>query len=547
MDRPRHLGLEPSVGYAADQTHQTAADSRGFMAKLRSLSSKLHDAYAEYDPWNRLSGGAGPGDPGLITLRAVECLQQADLVLYDYLANSAALEHASPSAELVCLGYHATGRQLTPDEIVAEMLAGARMGKTVVRLKGGDPSVFGRGADEVGALREAGIPFEIVPGITAGIAVAAFCEIPITHHDVASAVALVTGQERHNKAESHLDYGALAEFPGTLIIYMGVTKAVQWSRALIERGKPAETPVAIVRWCTWSRQQTFRCTLGTVAEVVKQQGLRPPALFVVGKVVEHAPLLTWFAARPLFHTRVLVAGSLATSDKLRRRFAALGADVITEPAIRITDPSDWAPVDAALDRLEQYDWLAFSSGNGVDYFFRRLFERGRDARWLGRVKLAAIGSATADRLARYHLQADLVPEQSQAASRVLEGEAAGRRFLLPGTNRGRQVLADELEKAGAHVDQIVVYDSVDVEQPNPQVAMALSGGEIDWITVTSAGTAQSLVRLYGDALRHARFASISPLTSAALRDLGFEPAAEASPPTADALLEVILRARQADG
>jgi uroporphyrinogen III methyltransferase/synthase len=493
--------------------------------------------------------GAGPGDPGLITLRAVDCLKQADLVLYDYLANPAALEHASPSAELVCLGYHATGRVLSPDEIIAEMLAGARMGKTVVRLKGGDPSVFGRGVDEVEALRNAGVPFEIVPGITAGLAVAAVCEIPITHHNVASAVALVTGQERHNKAESRLDYGALADFPGTLVMYMGVTKIAQWSRALIERGKPPETPVAIVRWCTWSRQQTIRCTLGTVAEIVHEQGIRPPVLFVIGEVVDHAPQLTWFAARPLFNTRVLVAGSPATSDKLRRRFASLGADVITEPAIRITDPPDWAPVDAALDRLDQYDWLAFSSGNGVDYFFRRLFERGGDARQLGRVKLATVGSATADRLARYHLQADVVPEQFRAESlaRALVGEAADRRFLLAGTNRGRPVLADELKKAGAHVDQIVVYGSVDVEDPNPQVAMALSGGEIDWITVTSASTARSLVRLYGDALRHARFVSISPLTTAALRELGYEPAAEASPHTADALVDLVLRQRQADG
>jgi uroporphyrinogen III methyltransferase/synthase len=493
--------------------------------------------------------GAGPGDPGLITLRAVDCLKRADLVIYDYLANPAALEHASASAELVCLGYHATGRTLSPDEIVEEMLAGARAGKTVVRLKGGDPSVFGRGVDEVEPLRKAGVPFEIVPGITAGLAAAAFCEIPITHHAVASCVALVTGQERHSKTESHLDFGALAGFPGTLVFYMGVTKAEKWSRALIEHGKPPETPVAIVRWCTWSRQETFHCTLATVTELIKQQGLRPPVLFIIGDVVNHAPALTWFAARPLFHTRVLVAGSLATSDKLRRRFAALGADVITEPAIRITDPADWAPVDAALERLHEYDWLTFSSANGVDYFLQRLLDRGGDARRLGRLKIAAVGSATADRLARYHLRADLVPEQFRAASlaQALVHEAAGRRFLLAGTNRGGQVLAEELATAGGQVEEIVVYGSQDVQEPNRQVAMALADGEIDWITVTSANTAKSLVRLYGDALKNARFASISPLTSTALRDLGHPPAAEASPATAEALVDVILHARQADG
>ncbi len=493
--------------------------------------------------------GAGPGDPGLITLRAVECLAQADLVLYDYLVNPAVLRHAAASAELVCLGHHGMGRALSPEEIVAQMLDAARKGKTVVRLKGGDPLVFGRGADEIEPLRDAGIPFEIVPGITVGLAVAAYCEIPITHHDDASAVALVAGQERRAKTTSHLDYGVLAEFPGTLVFYMGVRRAGQWSRALIERGKSPETPVAIVRWCTRSRQQMVRCTLGTVTEVVAKQGLRPPAVFVVGKVVDRAPQRSWFAARPLFGTRVLVVGSPGTSEKLRSRLAALGAGVITQPAIRITDPPDWAPVDDALNRLERYDWLVFSSGNGVDYLFRRLFDRGGDVRRLGRVKLAAVGSGTAEQLARYHLQADLVPEQFRAESlaQALAGEAEGRRFLLARASRGRQVLADELQRAGAHVDQIVVYGSVDVEAPDPDVATALSSGEIHWVTVTSSATARSLVRLYGDALRQARLASISPLTSAALRKVGYEPAVEASEHTVAGLLDAILRAGQADG
>ncbi len=241
--------------------------------------------------------GAGPGDPGLITWRAVECLRQADIVLYDYLVNPAVLVHVRASAELVCLGHHGAGRALAPDEINARMLEEAQKGKTVVRLKGGDPSVFGRGGDETKALRNAGIAFEIVPGITAALAVAAFCEIPITHHEDASAVALITGQERHDKTESCLDYAALAKFPGTLVFYMGVTTAAQWSAALIEHGKPSDTPVAIVRRCTWTQQQVVRCALATVAETVRKLGLRPPAVFVVGTVVDHAPRLSWFAAR----------------------------------------------------------------------------------------------------------------------------------------------------------------------------------------------------------------------------------------------------------
>ena len=489
--------------------------------------------------------GAGPGDPGLITLRGVECLARADLILYDYLVNPAILRHASASAELVCLGHHSAGRTLSPDEITARTVDAAQSGRTVVRLKGGDPSIFGRGIDEVEALRNARVPFEIVPGVTTGLAVGAYCEIPITHHDDASAVALVAGQERHSKAASSLDYGVLAEFPGTLVFYMGVRKVAGWSRSLIEHGKPPQTPVAIVRWCTRARQQTVRCTLETAAEVVAQQEIRAPAVFVVGKVVDRAPRISWFAARPLFNTRVLVAGSPETSARLHDRLADLGADVIAQPAIRITDPPDWAPVDAALVGLDRYDWLVFSSGNGVDYFFRRLFDSGGDVRRLGGAKLAAVGSGTAERLSRYHLQADLVPEQFNAESlaQALAGEAEGRRFLLAGASRGRGVLADELRRAGARVERIVVYSSLDVEEPDPEVAAALDSGKLDWIAVTSPATARSLVRLYGEALQHARLASISPLTSAALSDLGHQPGAEAREHTtaglADAILSVV--------
>jgi uroporphyrinogen III methyltransferase/synthase len=493
--------------------------------------------------------GAGPGDPGLITLRAAECLKRADLVLYDYLVNPALLEHAADSAELVCLGHHSTGRALSPDEITARMLDEAQKGKTVVRLKGGDPSVFGRGADEVGALREAGIPFEIIPGITAGLAVGAFCEIPITHHDDASAVALIAGQERHCKAASCLDYGALAKFPGTLIFYMGVKRAAEWSRALIEHGKPPETPVAIVRWCTRARQQMVRCTLNTVADIVQKRGIRPPSLFVVGKVVDRARQLSWFAARPLFSTRVLLAESTDDSKQLGNRLAALGADVIRRPAVRVTDPTDWAPVDDALDMLDHYDWLVFPDANGVEYFFRRLFDRGADLRCVGHAKLAAVGCDSAQRLARYHLHADAVLGQvrDESPAQALAGEAFGRRFLLAGASRGRQVLADELEKAGAHVDRIVVYRCVDVEGPDPEAARALAAGEIDWITLTSSATAESLVRLYGDALKRSRFASIGPLTSMALRKLGYEPAAEAPVQTSAGLVDAILRVSQTGG
>jgi uroporphyrinogen III methyltransferase/synthase len=340
----------------------------------------------------------------------------------------------------------------------------------------------------------------------------------------------------------------LAEFPGTLVFYMGVKRASEWSQAMIERGKSPDTPVAIVRWCTRAKQQMVRCTLGEIAELVANEGVCPPALFVVGDVVHRAPELSWFASRPLFGARVLVTGSWGTSERLRDQLATLGADVITRPVIQITDPPDWGAVDAALERLDQYDWLVFASGNGVDYLLRRLFDQGGDVRRLAQLKLAAVGSGTAERLSRYHLRADLVPDEfrAEALAEALIREAKGQRFLLARASRGRQVLAEELAGAGAHVDQVVVYGSVDIEEPNPEVAQALSSGEINWITVTSSATARSLVRLYGEALRNARLATISPLTSGALRDLGFEPAAEASPHTMDGLVEAILCSGQTD-
>ncbi|HKJ01643.1 MAG TPA: uroporphyrinogen-III C-methyltransferase [Longimicrobiales bacterium] len=493
--------------------------------------------------------GAGPGDPGLLTLRGAECLRRAEVVLYDYLANPSVLEHAAPSAELVPLGRTGTGRSLTPDEITDRMIEEARRGRTTVRLKGGDPSVFGRGADETGALRRAGIPFEVVPGITAGLALAAYCEIPVTHQDDASALALVVGRERDAKEESGLDYGALAAFPGTLIFYMGVARAALWSAALVARGKSPDTPVAIVRWCTRAAQEILRCTLGTVSDFVATQGVRPPALFVVGEVVRRAPARSWFAARALFGVRVLVPGSPATSWKLRTELGELGAEVVLEPAIRITGPPDPAAVDGALDALDRYDWLVFSSANGVDAFLGRLLERGHDVRALGGVRLAAMGSGTADRLARYHLRADLVPDEfvAEALAEALLNGPGGRRFLLVRADRGRDVLSRALRAGGAQVDEVPAYGSEDVREPDPGVAAALEAGDINWIAVTSSAVARSLARLYGSGLAQARIASIGPIASETLRGLGREPAVQAEPHTTSGLVEAILRAEQGGG
>jgi uroporphyrinogen III methyltransferase/synthase len=490
--------------------------------------------------------GAGPGDPGLLTLRGVECLRRADVVLYDYLANPALVRHAPARAQLLRLGHHSAGRSLTPDQITDLMVRAALEGKTVVRLKGGDPSIFARGADEAGALRKAGIPFEIVPGITSGLAVAALAEIPLTHHEDASAVALVTGRERACKEESHLDYEALAAFPGTLVFYMGVQSAGRWSRALIEHGRSPDTPVAIVRWCGRAGQQTVRCTLGTVADVAAS--LRPPAIFVVGKVVARTPCLSWFESRPLFGTTVLVAGSARTAERLRQRLCERGAEVIAQPVIRIVDPPDWSAVDATLRQLDRYDWLVFASPNAVDRLMQRLLDHGGDARRLAGVKLAALGAGTADRLAHYHLKTDAVPEcyhPALVARALVQGQTRPR-FLLARAHGDRPSLAGALEAAGGRVEQVEIYATEEVDAPDPDVARALAEGEVNWIAVTSAATARALVRLHGQSLESARIATISPLTSAALRDLGREPDAEAMPATVDGLVQAITDAATRD-
>jgi uroporphyrinogen III methyltransferase/synthase len=470
------------------------------------------------------------------------------VVIYDYLVNPAIVSHASKTAELVSLGRPATGREVTQEEINARLVTEARRGRTVVRLKGGDPSIFGRGADEVAALREAGVPYEIVPGITAGLAVAAYCEIPVTHHEAASAVALITGHERNDKNESALDYAALAKFPGTLILYMGVKRVGEWSQQLIEHGKSAATPVAVIRWATRKRQKMVRCDLGSVAATVEDQSIRSPSLFVVGTVVNRAPEVSWFAARLLFGARVLVSGSSSTAGKLRDELAALGAEVLLSPVIQVADPPDWSPVDAAIDQLATYDWIVFSSANGVDYFMRRLLVRGGDVRRLGGVEVAVSGTGTAARLSEYHVRADLVPERfvAESLAEALAKRGAGKRFLLVGGSRGRQVLAPALEQTGAYVDRIVAYDSSDVAEPDPAVAESLAAGGIGWITVTSSASARSLVRLYGDALRSARIVSISPVTSETLAELGYGPAAEASPHTVSGVVAAIVDSVQAE-
>ncbi len=486
--------------------------------------------------------GAGPGDPGLLTLRGRECLERADVVLYDYLVNPVLLQHAPPAAEQICLGQHGRTRIWTQAEIDSELVALAQAGKTVVRLKGGDPVVFAHLAEEIDVLARQGIEFEVVPGITAALAAAAYAGVPITHREMASAVAFVAGQEGGDKDGTPFDYRRLAQFPGTLVIYMGVTTAPHWTAELMQAGMPVDTPALIVRRCSLPDQQTIRCTLGELTQhLVPATRLRPPVVVILGAVAGLPRDAAWFERRPLFGQTVLVTRPAHQAQDLTGPLAELGARVLLQPAIEIREPENWSALDAALGRLADFDWLVFSSVNGVQAVLNRLLHLGHDLRALGRVKLAAIGPATSEALAAYHLRADLQPARFHAEDLAAElvARAAGQRFLLARASRGREVLADELQAAGGQVEQVVVYESADVVVPNPDVLGQLRDGHVDWVTVTSSAIARSLWSLFGAELQRTKLVSISPLTSATLRELGLCPAAEAREATMASVIAAI--------
>ncbi len=513
--------------------------------------------------------GGGPGDPGLITLRAIECLRRADAVVYDYLVNPRVLSHARSDAELVCLGRHgqdqvageqvgreaagggrARGRIMSQPEINETLVDLAGAGKTVVRLKGGDPAVFGHLAEEVAALVEAGIEFEIVPGVTAASAAASYAGVPLTDRDSASAVAFVTGHQRGDATAVDLDAKALAAFPGTLVVYMGVTTAATWTRDLIAAGKPSDTPAAIVRRASLPDQQRWICRLDEVAERLAVGPVRPPVLVIVGDVVGDASggesSLDWFTRRPLFGRTVLVTRPLGQAEDLSAALLELGADVLAQPAIEISPPHDVAAVDRAVERLAEFDWLVFSSANGVRYFFERLLANG-DLRALGGVRLAAIGPGTAEALARFHLRPDVLPDtyRAEALAEALVPFVNGRRILLIRASRGREVLAEQLAASGGVVEQVVAYRSTDIATADAEVTIAIDAGRIDWITVTSSAIARSLANMFGQRLRSSRLVSISPLTTETLGGLGYAVAAEASQYTMAGVVGAIVRAESA--
>jgi len=470
--------------------------------------------------------GAGPGDPGLLTLRARELIDAADVILYDRLIPPGILDGVA--AELVYVGKQGGGPQMPQEEIDRLLVQYGTGGRTVVRLKGGDPFVFGRGGEEALVLREAGIPYEVVPGITAGIAAPAYAGVPVTHRELASGVAFVTGHENPDKPETALDWPALAAFPGTLVFYMGVKALPRIASQLIAGGRPASQPVAVVEQGTLPGQKTVLSTLGEIGSVT---GIRAPAITLVGEVAALRERLAWLETRPLHGRTVAVTRARAQASALAERLRGLGASVVEAPAIRTQ------PLPAALPDLGAYDLLCVTSPNGAHELFARLAAADADARALAGLTVAAIGPGTARALGEHGIRPDVVP--ARAVAEGLVESLAGidmRRALIVRGREGRDVLPDALLERGAEVDIIVLYETV-AEPLDEATARAAAGA--DYLTFTSASTVRFFVAAAGS-LAGPRIASIGPATSAALREAGVEPDLEADPHTPDGLVAALL-------
>jgi uroporphyrinogen III methyltransferase/synthase len=484
--------------------------------------------------------GAGPGDPGLMTRRALELIARADVILYDRLIPAAALAGSRPHAELVYVGKSPGGKAMPQEKINELLVQHGRGGGTVVRLKGGDPFVFGRGGEEAEALAAAGIAFEVVPGVTAGVAAPAYAGIPVTHRDEASAVAFVTGHEDPGKDESALDWDALARFPGTLVLYMGVRRLPEIAERLIAAGRPGDEAAAVIERGTFPAQRTVTAPLGELAGAVGDAGIEAPAITLIGPVARRRESLAWFEQRPLHGRRVVVTRARAQASGLAATLHDLGADVIEAPTIRIEPRTVDGPIARAVEGIGDYDVVCLTSTNGAELLFDALAASGRDARALAGATVAAIGPGTARALERRGIRPDIVPERSVAESlleALAETDLGGKRALVARAAEARDVLPDGLRERGAQVDMVALYDTV--EEKVGEVTL----GDIataDYVTFTSSSTVTRFLEATGGVPNGARVVSIGPVTSSTARDHGLEVHVEAERHDVDGLVEALV-------
>jgi uroporphyrinogen III methyltransferase / synthase len=469
--------------------------------------------------------GAGPGDPGLLTLKGLKCLQEAEVLIYDHLVAEEILGHAGKTIRLIYAGKQGGAHTLSQDEINKRLVKEARAGKVVARLKGGDPFVFGRGGEEAEILAKAGIPFEIIPGVTSAIAVPSYAGIPLTHRGFTSTVAFVTGHEDPAKGKSDIDWGALARI-GTLVFLMGVKNLPKIVAGLIGQGKDPETPAALIRWGTTADQQTLTGTLSNIVKLSKKKGFSPPSIFVVGKVVGLRDPLDWFERKPLFGRGIVVTRPETQAGEMIDLLWQQGARVIAFPTIKVVPPENWQALDRALENLETYRWIIFTSANGVKFFFARLRETGRDIRDLKGIRICTIGPATAATIEAMGIRVDLIPEAyiSEGVVKAFANQdIKGRKILLPRAETARDVIPEELAKMGAGVDVVTVYRTVASKRKKEELIPLIGAGKVDVITFTSPSTVHNFMSIMGKKFRlppQIRIACIGPVTAAAVKKAG---------------------------
>lgn len=494
--------------------------------------------------------GAGPGDAGLMTLRGAELLSRAEVVVYDALVNPELLRLAPKSAEIIYGGKRAKDHAILQTELNQLLIAKAKQGKIVVRLKGGDPYVFGRGGEEAEELADAGVPFEVVPGVSSFVAVPNYAGVPLTHRGFCSRLTLITGHEDPAKEASSIDWPQVAKTPGTKVVMMGTDRIGEIARILIENGMAPATPIAMIRWGTTGKQQSIDGTLDTIAEVAAKSKISPPTVAVIGDVVKLRPKLNWFERRPLFGKTIVVTRSRDQATGVARQFAELGAEVLEVPTIKIEPPTLREPIVDVLLELNSYDWLVFTSPNGVTTFFDYFFRQFHDMRDIGGCRIAAVGPATAKKVKELHLQVDLMPDEA-LASEIADAFKAfesieNLKICLLRAEAANLELPAALEALGAIVDDVPCYRTVaETDDPSGAGAKLLESGA-DWITFTSASTVEHF---------HGRFdlpgllkkfpgtklASIGPETSKALAALKLTPAIEAKQHTTEGLVQALLR------
>ncbi len=476
--------------------------------------------------------GAGPGDPGLITLRGKYLLEHAEVVVYDYLANTKLLSYVPQTAQFIYAGKKGGGlHAFTQDGINKLLVEHAKKGKMVVRLKGGDPFIFGRGAEEIEELVSEGIDFEVVPGVTSATAAATYAGIPITHREYTASVAFVTGHEDPTKKSSNISWEKLATGVGTIVIYMGIKTLPAITKKLIDFGRSPDTPVAVVRWASTPQQRSVVGTLATICEVVQLADIKPPALVIVGEVVTLRNTIDWFEKRPLFGKRMVVTRTREQASDLVAKLEENGAECLEYSTIHIEPVADYSICDEATRRIADYQWILFTSLNAVTFFFQRLNQMGSDSRHIAGPKIAAVGKATAEELKKYGIRADLIPEKFTGeglAEALVRTQVDGSRILLPRALRASEILPEVLTDAGAKVTIAPVYQNTPPQGRKDELREQLLDGSIDLITFTSSSTVTNFLAMIGAAsddelhrlLDKVRIAAIGPVTAATIKEHG---------------------------